>query len=250
MLHFEVAFILFIFGLIFGSFATMASYRFVHGGSFLTRSQCPKCGHKLGILDLIPIISFIIQKGKCRYCHTAISLRYPLIELTTAIMFFIIGLKTELGFIQVLLCLLSICLVILIATDFEAYFIPDLLQFVMAVIGVLYAFFNHYELIHVWMLPIMCYGIGWVLMKGFRLVMKKDGLGMGDVKFFGVAGFYLKVEALASFFFISGIVGVIIALIWRLLGKGEEFPFGPALAFSLFTCLVFPDATNITNFMK
>lgn len=249
MSQFEVSLILLIFGLVFGSFASLASYRLVYGGSLLTRSKCPKCRHILGIKDLLPIISYILQRGKCRYCRKVIAKRYPFIELTTALAFFVIGLNTQVGMVQILLCLLSVCLIIIIATDFDSYFIPDIMQFAMAVIGVFYAFFNHYQLLQVLLMPLFCYGIGMLLMKGFKLIMKKDGLGMGDVKFFGVAGVFLKVEALASFFFISGIAGIAIAIIWRMLGKGEEFPFGPALALSLFICLVFPQVTNITNFM-
>ena len=81
-------FIVFIFGLTLGSFLNCLIYRFEVGENFLRgRSYCPHCKHILSWKDLIPVFSFIILKGKCRYCKKPISWQYPLIELTTAILF-------------------------------------------------------------------------------------------------------------------------------------------------------------------
>ena len=79
--------------------------------------------------------------------------------------------------------------------------------------------------------------------------MKKDGLGMGDVKFFAVAGLYLTPESASAFFLLSGLIGILTAIVWRLLKKGEVFPFGPSLAIALYIIIVFPKAVNIANFL-
>ncbi|KIE06106.1 hypothetical protein NF27_BK00270 [Candidatus Jidaibacter acanthamoeba] len=236
-------------GLIFGSFAGAASYRLVTQESLLTRSKCPKCNHALKAFELIPVFSYAFQKGKCRHCAQPISLRYPLIELLTAFSFSIVGYNVEGHINQVLLCLTTAALMVMIITDFEYYIIPDIIQFIIAILGIFYAFFNNYPLIELLFTPLFCYIIGIILQKGFKLFMKKDGLGTGDVKFFAVVGIFLKIEMLAGFFLISGIIGIFTALIWRLLSKGEEFPFGPALAVSLYLCLVFPKIVDIANFM-
>jgi len=84
-------FIVFIFGLMVGSFLNSIIYRLPSGESFLIqRSYCPYCKHKLSWKDLIPIFSFLILKGKCRYCQKKISWQYPLIELATGILFFLV----------------------------------------------------------------------------------------------------------------------------------------------------------------
>lgn len=80
------------FGLIFGSFLTFLFYRIKNKEPWLwgreaARSKCPTCGHVLGVRDLIPVISWVLSRGECRYCHTLISIRYPLIEITLCILF-------------------------------------------------------------------------------------------------------------------------------------------------------------------
>ena len=79
-------FTIFIFGLVIGSFLNCLIYRLENGQSFLIgRSFCPRCKHILAFWDLIPVLSFLILKGKCRYCHQKISLQYPFVEISTGI---------------------------------------------------------------------------------------------------------------------------------------------------------------------
>lgn len=244
----EIAY--FLIGLIFGSFATMASWRLLHGGSFLTRSKCPKCKHKLGVKDLFPLFSFIIQNGKCRYCKNKISLRYPATELATGIAFFVIATRfADIPIFCMLLCAMALCLIIMIVTDFEEYIIPDEIQVALTVIGIFYTFYIDYTLMQVIIMPMVCGGIALLLKYGFKFFMKKDGLGMGDVKFFAVAGIYLPPEAVAGFFLVSGLCGILVSLAWKVLKKGDLFPFGPALAIALYIMAVFPDSADIANFL-
>ena len=95
-------FVSFLTGLSVGSFLNCLIYRLHKGESFWKgRSYCPKCKHKLGILDLIPVFSFIFLRGKCRYCHQKISWQYPLVELCTAILFTLAYLKTPVDYSQI-----------------------------------------------------------------------------------------------------------------------------------------------------
>jgi leader peptidase (prepilin peptidase)/N-methyltransferase len=108
-----------IFGLLFGSFATMASYRIPRGENLAIKpSNCPKCKHRLGFFDLFPLFSWVFSGGKCRYCKAKISWRYPLIELSMAVLFatiyLIIGVNLEALVMLVLLVCMVIAIVILL----------------------------------------------------------------------------------------------------------------------------------------
>ena len=83
-----IGFFMFVIGTLFGSFFSLATYRIPrHQDILIKRSYCPNCKHNLGFFDLIPILSYIIGKGKCRYCKEKISIRYPILELTNGIVF-------------------------------------------------------------------------------------------------------------------------------------------------------------------
>lgn len=240
----------FILGLVFGSFATMASHRLVHGGSFYTRSKCPKCRHKLGINDLIPLFSYLFQSGKCRYCKKKISIRYPITELVTGAAFFVIAARYgDLPIFAVLLCAISLALIIMIVTDFEAYIIPDQIQLALLILGVLFSYYKGFGLLQVIFMPIILLVFALILKYGFKVFMRKDGLGLGDVKFFAVSGLYLTPEFVSSFFFLSGIIGVLTAIVWKLMKKGDVFPFGPSLAMALYLLIVFPKTMNVSNYL-
>lgn len=237
-------------GLIVGSFATMASHRLIVGENLFGRSKCIKCKHKLGVKDLFPILSYLALRGKCRYCRAHISIRYPLIEVCSAITFLVISLVAHQDLVLLgLLYLIATQLIIMIITDFEEYIIPDEIQVSLAFTGVVYAYYIEYHLIQVMLLPLLMLIVALALYYGSKFFLGKDGLGFGDVKFFMVSGLYLTPETVAGFFLISGLIGVVSALFWRLLGKGKLFPFGPALAIALLICILFPKAANFTTFM-
>jgi prepilin signal peptidase PulO-like enzyme (type II secretory pathway) len=230
-------------GLLFGSFVTLASYRLPREeeGVVLGRSRCPSCRHSLGVRDLVPFFSWAVMRGKCRYCQIAIGWKYPAIELLQASLFlgvyFVLGLST----LSLLLMLLSVCLLLVIIIDFEFLIIPDELNLAMAMMGILYAFLVGHLLEGVLS---ACGGvlIGLVLRWVFTHWKKIEALGLGDVKFLGVSGLFLGGDLFITFFFMAGVIGLIIAALWQLAGKGRQFPFGPALAFSLYVCVLASEA--------
>lgn len=239
-----------LFGLVVGSFATMASHRLVIGENLFGRSKCPKCKHKLGVKDLFPVFSYMFMRGKCRYCKTHISIRYPVIELYSAVVFALISWFAYkdlviLGFYY----LIATQLIIMIVTDLEEYIIPDEIQVSLAFTGVVYAYYIEYQLVQVLFMPLIMTVIAMGLYYGSKFFLGKDGLGLGDVKFFAVSGLYLTPETVAGYFLISGLIGVVSAIIWRFMGMGKVFPFGPALAIALMLCIMFPEAVNLTTFM-
>lgn len=128
------ALLVFILGLISGSFLNCVIYRWETEQSFLKgRSFCPKCKHALGWQDLIPLLSFLFLRGRCRYCQKPISLQYPLVELTTSILFLLVFghwfLDIGVGHWDLLnlvyLLLISSCLIVIFVYDLKHYLIPD-----------------------------------------------------------------------------------------------------------------------------
>lgn len=239
--------LLFLLGLVFGSFITMASYRlgFDKPKSLVGRSKCPKCNHILGISALIPLFSYLFQLGKCKYCRAPISARYPLTEFITASFFIYTAYILEDDLINIaLLNAYVVMMMILIVTDFEKYIIPDEVQIGVAVIGIFYAFFNGYALVNVLLMPAVMLGISLALKYGFIFYKKKDGLGWGDVKFFAASGLFLTPELISPYFLFSGVTGIFTALIWRFLGLGKVFPFGPAISLALYFVLLFPESAS------
>jgi prepilin signal peptidase PulO-like enzyme (type II secretory pathway) len=239
----------FVLGIVFGSFISMISYRMVKGTSLFGRSRCPKCHHKLNALDLIPLLSYVFQGGKCRYCKKGVSFRYPTTEFATGLLFAIIANEFQGNYPElVLLCLISIGLMIMIVVDFEHYIIPDEVQIYLAICGVIYAILHHNPIFYTLFISLLSFCLAWSVKVVFKRVTKKDGLGFGDVKFFAVAGLYLSIEGLSAFLFIAGILGLVIASFWRLSNRGVRFPFGPALAISLYICIVFPSFIKLFSY--
>lgn len=232
-------------GLIFGSFVTLASYRLPRDEPIgAGRSRCPHCGTPLGFRALFPLFSWIAQKGRCHYCKTPISARYPIIELTQAILFLLVYLTLGISWAGLVVALLSVALLVMIVVDFEWYIIPDEIQITCTVLAIIYHWIAGTPFMSVFTGAAMGLSIGVALRYGYSFLRHKEGLGMGDVKFLIVAGLWMA-DALswAPFLFYAGIWGVVTALGWRMLGKGAHFPFGPALAASLLMMLLTPSGT-------
>lgn len=243
--------LVFLVGLIFGSFATLVSYRLPREENIITgRSRCPSCEHTLGVLALAPLFSWLFQGGKCRYCKTPISARYPLTEIMQGLLFVCSYLAYGITPLGIILALLSLCLLIMSVIDFEWYILPDELQVICAILGIGYQFLLDTDLWVVLSNLSIGISLGLSLHYGYYFIRKKNGLGWGDVKFLAVAALWFQTPYdWVGFLFFSGLIGIMIGIIWRLLGKGERFPFGPALALSLFFVILFPIQQQFFNFL-
>lgn len=231
-------------GLIGGSFASAVSYRLPRGLPIgAARSACGSCGKPLGALDLVPLLSWAANRGRCRRCKAQVSWRYPLIELTTAAAFVLVAWAEEAWLPAALLMVIATILVTAAVIDLEFGILPDKLHIAAAPFALAYR----------WLLdgtpwPALIgaaagYMAGLALLYGFKLVTGREGLGRGDVKFLAVAGLLLQPEQWAAFPLLAGIAGVATGLMWRASGRGKEFPFGPALIGALFVCLLLPGNT-------
>lgn len=230
-------------GAIFGSFATAIIYRMPRDINWISkRSACPKCQHALGAADLIPIISFIISGGKCRYCKMNFGYNYLIIELLMIAGFMVCAHLFGDSFKTVIISLMVFCTIVICAVDFEHYIIPDEINILLFLTGIVYGLYNGEGYEQLLLMPLFFFALA----MGLRYLMyfwkKREGLGLGDVKFFIAAGTFLPVANLSLFLLLSGLIGLIIALLWKVMKKGEVFPFGPALVISLLFCVAFPES--------
>ena len=232
-------------GLVFGSFLNCAAWRIARGESFVTgRSHCTDCGHTLGAIDLIPLLSWMLCGGKCRYCKAPVSIRYPLTELVFAVLAVLCVLKCDLT----VLCLRNLiflgALFCLALVDLDSYIIPDgcLLIAVLAWVGAIPFAFDLYggiQGILFALLSALVYGGGILL---FSLVMdkvlQKESMGGGDIKLFAVMGLYLGMIASLFALVLACVLGLMIALVQQK-QKSQPIPFGPAIAAATWLMLMY-----------
>ncbi|MES2677819.1 MAG: prepilin peptidase [Pseudomonadota bacterium] len=247
MLIFNIVFVV-IFGLCFGSFITMASYRFADQNislrDFIFRNSfCPSCNNQLKFQHLVPVFSWLFCKGKCGFCKTKISLRYPLIEIATALLFltifFTLGAKFDVKLILILL--MAVVLMIMVVVDLEHYFIPNFTQIILAILALAYHLIlpNQNGIAYYILSASGFLFFGLVLDYGFFFFTKKQGIGEDDLKFFAVAGLTLGIDQLLIFMIINGVLGTIFGVIWTRFKKDNSFPFAPALAVAFLSCILF-----------
>lgn len=237
-----------IFGLCFGSFITMASHRFAQNNLsikdfILKRSFCVNCNNQLKIKNLVPIFSWIFFKGKCSFCKGKISIRYPIIEVATSLVFLFIfwSLNYKIDTKLILILLMSTALIIMVVVDLENYFIPDFIQITLAILALIYhiAEPDKNGLFYYFYSAFFFYLCGVILFYGFWLITKKQGIGADDLKFFAVAGLALGLDKLIIFMILNGILGSFFGIIWTKIKGDETFPFAPALSISFLVCLLF-----------
>lgn len=237
-------------GLMLGSFATALIYRIPRGIGWATgqRSNCTSCQKTLGPADLVPVFSWLISRGKCRYCGAPVSIQYPLTEigvlLACLLAYALNGFSPETFFIIATVPFLAALLVI----DLQQMILPNRLVLIVGGIGAARllwhsalagwpAGFDHIFLPHLigaFIFAALAWFLGWLM----TILLKKDSLGFGDVKFFAAAGLWLGIGNLALFCILSGAFGVMLALLWRRIKGQSQFPFGPSLITSLYVLLV------------
>ena len=221
-------------GLVLGSFAGMASWRWPRAASWLTPSRCPACGTQIGLLHLVPVLSYLLQGRKAACCGAPISARYALIEGAAGVALGVLGWQLGLGALFVAAALLVWALVFLSATDLETGYIPDLAQGVVALSGAVW-FIGHgaRDWVDLGLSFIQLAGVGVFLAVVYARLRGKEMFGWGDVKLMAVSAFWVPAAYVPAFLLISGGLGLLFGVLWQKAGKGAVFPFGPALAIGL-----------------
>jgi leader peptidase (prepilin peptidase) / N-methyltransferase len=232
-----------IFGLLFGSFLNVVIYRMQRKQSIVyPSSHCPACTQPILFYDNIPVLSYLILRGRCRRCGAPISIRYPLVEALTAVclaaLYFRFGLSSAWGLYSILvLFLIPIAFI-----DLDVKLVLNRLVFPGAIIGIFYQLVFHVASWKVVALGAVSGGILLLLIAGLgALLFKKQSLGMGDVKLIVFIGVYVGFPAVLYCFFFSVLaaaVYIIIGLLARKIEFGDTIPFGPFLAIGTFGYLL------------
>ncbi|MBS4191470.1 prepilin peptidase [Bacillus sp. FJAT-49705] len=234
-------FIIFILGLILGSFFNVVGLRLPQKKSIVApRSACPNCQHQLTAFELIPVFSYVIQGGKCRQCKARISPLYPLVELITGVLFagapLILGWTSELFVAWTLISLL----VIIFVSDVTYMIIPDKVLVFFMGIFLLERIFIPLE---PWWDSLLGAAVGFILLL-LIAVISKGGMGGGDIKLFAVLGFVLGIKLVLLSFFIATLYGALFGVIGLILGKlkrKKPIPFGPFIAAGTLTAYFYGD---------
>lgn len=230
--------LIFILGLVIGSFLNCVVYRTEKKRTFLKgRSFCPHCKHVLSWQDLIPVFSFLILKGKCRYCRKKISFQYPLIELATALLFVLI-INLESSILNIIfLFIISAFLIIIFVYDLKHLIIPDKFIYPAIVISFIYQLIN----LRLGILNNILAGLaGLFLFLSIVIVSHGKWMGVGDVKLVFLIGLLLGWPEILVALFISFFSGAIIGIgliSAKKKGLKSEVPFGPFLVFGTFIAL-------------
>ncbi|WP_258359258.1 prepilin peptidase [Moorella sulfitireducens] len=229
----------FLAGLLTGSFLNVVVYRLPRGETVVWgRSYCPACRRSLAWYDLIPILSYLFLRGRCRYCRLPISPRYPIVELVTGVVFTTLFYNFGLSWILAKYLFLSAVLVAASFIDLEHYLIPDSLVVTGACGGIL--------------LSLLARDVGfWAALggiaaaAGFLLlvaVISNGGMGGGDVKLAGMVGLYLGLPLAAVALFLSLITGGLAGVCLLVSGRKKRqdpLPFAPYIAAGGLLALLF-----------
>lgn len=218
---------IFLFGITLGSFFNVVGLRVPKKIPFANdRSFCPSCRKQLSWYELIPVLSFILQRGKCRNCQQKISPIYPAVEILTGLLFVLSYLKIgfEVELITALL-LMSILMIILVS-DITYMLIPNkVLLFFLP----LFIMMRIIQPLEPWWSALIGGGIAFLLL-AIIILVSKGGMGAGDMKLFGLLGIVLGLSKVLLTFFLSCLLGAVIGmclLFFKIIKRKQPIPFGP-----------------------
>lgn len=258
---------IFCFGLIIGSFLNVCIYRIPEKISLLwPGSKCINCDRSIAWYDNIPVLSYFLLRGKCRYCHDKISVVYPAVEMITGFIFLLLfhsvlvisdDLICSYIFYLVFCCLLIVGSVV----DLGLYIIPNKITYTGLILAPVACMlctgfhnlkngFGYFDnSVNQWIAALLATLAGIVISGGMificgiigKLVFRKDAMGFGDVKLMGVIGGFLGWKLAVATFFLAPFFGLIFGLPRLITKKGNMIPYGPFLSLAAFVCLLFKD---------
>ena len=244
-----------LFGLLIGSFLNVCIHRWPRGRSVVRpRSHCVRCRKMIAWYDNIPVLSYVLLRGRCRHCGKRISPRYPVVELLTGLVFlyFVYTLGATLAAVK--MCVLGAILIGLVFSDLEKRILPDELTLGGALVGFAFAAFvplqDDSSLGLFWMIglhltgriewlcqaavgallpAVFLWGGGWLYLK----VRHRDGLGFGDVKLMVMVGAFLGLQLTLSTLLVGSLAGSVISVLYIWIAKKDaatyQLPFGTFL---------------------
>ena len=238
---------LFVIGLFFGSFYNCLANRIPKNESIISPgSHCENCNHRLTWYELIPVFSFLIQKGKCSKCKIKLPKEYIITELLTGIMFalsfYIFGFTYN-TLLSIILCSL---LIITVISDFKYMVIIDevLLTSIILIIIVFLLQNGVNYLLQSLLRGLLIFGVLLITKLGGDKAFKQESLGWGDVKLSFVAGLVLGFKLGLVYLFVGAVIALPYGIIMRVLKRDVLIPFGPFLVTSLLIVYIFSEPIN------
>ena len=204
-------------------------------------SRCPHCAHKIKWYENVPLISWLILRGRCSDCKAAIGLRYPIVELVTALLSMLVIYQFGVSAAGLSALILVWALVALTGIDFDTQLLPDRLTFPLAGLGLAVNsqgwFVSPTQ--SIWGLLLGFLSL-WVVVKIFYLITKKHGMGQGDFKLLAVLGAWLGPTMLPLIILLSSLLGSIVGIIlMKKQGESRPFAFGPYIAIASIIALLY-----------
>lgn len=210
-------------------------------------SRCPHCAHKIAWTENIPLVSWLLLRGRCSDCKARISLRYPIVELVTALLSALVIYHFGVNATGLSALVLVWTLIALTGIDFDTQLLPDRLTFPLAGLGLAVNsqgwFVSPTQ--SIWGLLLGFLSL-WVVVKIFYLITKKHGMGQGDFKLLAVLGAWLGPMMLPLIILLSSLIGSIVGIILlKKQGESRPFAFGPYIAIAGIIALLY--GTDIVN---
>lgn len=204
-------------------------------------SRCPNCGHHISWFENIPVLSWLWLKGRCRGCGTGISWRYPLVEITTAVLSVLVVMQFGVSVQSGAALLLLWTLIALTGIDFDTQLLPDRMTLPLAALGLLVNaqswFVSPSQAIWGYVLGFMSL---WLVVKLFYLITKKHGMGQGDFKLLAALGAWLGAGMLPLIILLSSLIGAMVGtVLLRRAGESQPFAFGPYIAMAGVVALLY-----------
>lgn len=217
------------------------------------RSRCPACGHPIAWWENIPLLSYALLRGRCSACGCAISLRYPLVELATALLTAAVVWRWGATIDSLAYIALLWALIVLALIDFDTTLLPDSITLPLLWLGLIWHAALHPERLGaaVWG-AVAGYLALWSVYQVFKRLTGKEGMGYGDFKLLAALGAWFGVAALLPIILLSSVCGAVIGIALQLLrrtARGQPIPFGPFLAAAGIVLLLIGPATLVSWFL-
>ncbi|RKJ98583.1 prepilin peptidase [Alicycliphilus denitrificans] len=199
------------------------------------RSRCPSCGHEVRWYENIPVLSYLALRGRCSGCGTRIGVRYPLVELASAALFYACALRWGWSFTTLAWCGFCAALVALALIDWDTTLLPDDITLPLLWAGLLASVLRWIDVqpVDAVIGAAAGYVSLWLVYWGFRLATGKEGMGYGDFKLFAALGAWFGWQALVPIVLMASVIGALVGIAMKIassLREGKYVPFGPFLA--------------------
>jgi leader peptidase (prepilin peptidase)/N-methyltransferase len=221
-------------GLCVGSFLNVCIYRLPRGASLIRpRSQCPGCEYQLRWYDNIPLVSYLLLWGRCRSCRTRISLRYPIVEILTAVVFAAHYAVFDLTALMVVRVIFACALIVLFAIDLEHHVLPNVITLPGIVAGLVFSLVFPPGVFDAVLGVLIGGGVLWLIGEAYYRFAGQEGMGGGDVKMLAMVGAFLGWKQVLVTLIVSSVAGSLLGLLLILSRRGtlkQALPFGTFLA--------------------